>query len=193
MLLHQFELDAKDWVQLQQDMDTLVQGYSIPQGVFSLWWNRLVKNIYWLVFPGFTILQDAYAPVEIQNRIMILAYKYLDRIPGCRYRAPRSSVEREHMFNLVRIHAFDTVDVPTYLPLHTEDEAVYDWLTVMFSVRKTLSGCDFRVQLPDDCERVIPLTSGVGLAFRGDLRHGMTNGHGIGIQECFVLRIPCLS
>jgi hypothetical protein len=185
MLLHQFELTTDERTQLQADMDQLVRDYR------DSGWSRLLRRLFWKTAPGYHVQRVRRVPTAIRNRLMVLAYTYLDRIPGSRYRAPRSRAEEHDAVSLIRVHATDAVPVASCVPMHRDNlEFVDDVVTVVFYVRKTLQGADLRVRLRGDSARVIPISEGVAMAFGGHVLHGVTDGHGPGVRECFVVNLP---
>jgi hypothetical protein len=187
MLLHQFELTADERAQLQTDMDQLVRDDPVS------WWSRLLRRVFWKTVPGYRILRvrRRRIPTAIRNRLMVLAYKYLDHIPGSKYRAPRSGVEYDDAVSMIHINATEAVPIASCVPMHRDNIAfMYDVVTVVFYVRKTLQGANLRVRLQGDCARVIPVSEGVAMAFCGDVLHGVTDGHGPGVRECFVVSLP---
>lgn len=189
MLLHQLELDSDDLTLLKTEMDALVRECQPSSGFWSKWWYRVWKKAY----PEYTIRHWTFhnLPKAVRNRFLVLAYKYLDRIPGATYSAPQTLFGERDAFVITRVHAPGTVRIESYLPMHRDNQFLErDVVTVVFHVHKNLQGCHLRVRLPGDCARILPIHEGVVMVVHGEVLHGITAGCGPGVRESVAVHLP---
>lgn len=189
MYVHKFPIDADDWKTLQNYMDRLFE--KPPKQSF---WARLLCCAYRSrVKKGVRVRQLMYHtfPDAYRKRLLVLVYKYLDRVHGCHYRVPDSVFECLQSVLATRIEATDAVKIATYQVLHTENENfTHDVVTIVFYVRKTVSGCDLRIRLPGDILRTLVVDAGDAVVLSGNVVHGAGSGFGPGVRECFVVNVP---
>jgi hypothetical protein len=126
---------------------------------------------------------NIYADFVIQ-----IALKYLNY-----YRYTTADLNYKNYY--IELFKYECIGAPNTLELfdmHEDDYAVMDYKvnTIIFYLTKsdTLEGGNLAIEI-DKVRNVLPIKSGMGLAFEGNLQHQPEPCSGMGVRECIVVHL----
>jgi hypothetical protein len=126
---------------------------------------------------------NIYADLVIQTALKYLNY----------YKYTTADLNYKNYY--IELFKYECIGAPNTLELfdmHQDDYAVMDYKvnTIIFYLTKsdTLEGGNLAIEI-NNVRNVLPIKSGMGLAFEGNLQHQPEPCSGIGLRECIVVHL----